>query len=70
MKKSCSKFLNIVDEKHDINFHWPNYNRGSLSERGGLIERAPGLIRERGGRVIISWGHTRRGCHDREGPIR
>ena len=24
MKKSCSKFLKIVDEKHDINFHWPN----------------------------------------------
>jgi hypothetical protein len=24
MKKSRSKFLKIVDEKHDINFHWPN----------------------------------------------
>jgi hypothetical protein len=23
MKKSRSKFLKIVDEKHDINFHWP-----------------------------------------------
>ena len=23
-KKSRSKFLKIVDEKHDINFHWPN----------------------------------------------
>jgi hypothetical protein len=22
-KKSRSKFLKIVDEKHDINFHWP-----------------------------------------------
>ena len=25
MKKSRSKFLKIVDEKHDINFHWPYY---------------------------------------------
>jgi hypothetical protein len=25
MKKSNSKFLKIVDEKHDINFHWPKY---------------------------------------------
>ena len=24
MKKSRSKFLKIVDEKHDINFHWPH----------------------------------------------
>jgi hypothetical protein len=24
MKKSRSKFLKIVDEKHDINFHWPD----------------------------------------------
>jgi hypothetical protein len=24
MKKSRSKFLKIVDEKHDMNFHWPN----------------------------------------------
>jgi hypothetical protein len=24
MKKSRSKFLKIMDEKHDINFHWPN----------------------------------------------
>ena len=23
MKKTRSKFLKIVDEKHDINFHWP-----------------------------------------------
>jgi hypothetical protein len=23
MKKIRSKFLKIVDEKHDINFHWP-----------------------------------------------
>ena len=23
MKKSRSKCLKIVDEKHDINFHWP-----------------------------------------------
>jgi hypothetical protein len=23
MKKSRSKFLKIVYEKHDINFHWP-----------------------------------------------
>ena len=23
MKKSRSKFLKIVDEKHDFNFHWP-----------------------------------------------
>jgi hypothetical protein len=23
MKKSRSKLLKIVDEKHDINFHWP-----------------------------------------------
>jgi hypothetical protein len=27
MKKSRSKFLKIVDEKHDINFHWPNVNK-------------------------------------------
>jgi hypothetical protein len=25
MKKSHYKFLKIVDEKHDINFHWPKY---------------------------------------------
>jgi hypothetical protein len=31
MKKSRSKFLKIVDEKHDINFHWPNFrNVGKL----------------------------------------
>jgi hypothetical protein len=23
-EKSRSKFLKIVDEKHDINFHWPD----------------------------------------------
>ena len=23
MKKTRPKFLKIVDEKHDINFHWP-----------------------------------------------
>ena len=26
MKKIRSKFLKIVDEKHDINFHWPKYD--------------------------------------------
>jgi hypothetical protein len=25
-EKSRSKFLKIVDEKHDINFHWPKQN--------------------------------------------
>ena len=27
MRKSRSKFLKIVDEKHDINFHWPKHGR-------------------------------------------
>ena len=30
MKKSRSKFLKIVDEKHDINFHWPNMETANL----------------------------------------
>ena len=27
MKKFRSKFLKIVDEKHDINLHWPYLDR-------------------------------------------
>ena len=32
MKKSRSKFLKIVDEKHDINFHWPNRQNFDLNK--------------------------------------
>ena len=33
MKKSRYKFLKIVDEKHDINFHWPYiFTSSCLSE--------------------------------------
>ena len=33
MKKTRSKFLKIVDEKHDINFHWP-YNNFTVFSTG------------------------------------
>jgi hypothetical protein len=37
MKKSRSKFLKIVDEKHDINFHWPHRCVKSENTIGRLL---------------------------------
>jgi hypothetical protein len=42
MKKSRSKFLKIVDEKHDINFHWPYTGCVKIK----VIERQRAIVSE------------------------
>jgi hypothetical protein len=41
MKKSRSKFLKIVDEKHDINFHWPYLKAMYAFAKFLLVDFAP-----------------------------
>ena len=37
-EKTRSKFLKIVDEKHDINFHWPKVDYWRIGQGRVLFE--------------------------------